>query len=240
MGGILKWGGRPLHREMTMPAFAGGSLDIRDIGLVAWCVVGTLLGMSILSFGVIVERWWVLRLSTRESKTVALEASRLLRNGQFKEAQELTRRPAVRHSHLARLIGVGLREWEQDWGEDEAEIRFETVRTALRHSTAESVVELRRGLVVLGSIASSAPFVGLFGTTFGIINAFGAIAITGAGGLSAISAGISEALITTAFGLLVAIPALWAYNGLGGRIERLSGELERASDQLLLVLMRRP
>jgi biopolymer transport protein ExbB/TolQ len=222
-----------------MPVLRSGSLEIPDIGLVAWSVVGTLLLMSILSLGVVVERWWVLRLSTQESKAVALETSRLLRSGQLKEAQELTRRPTTRHSHLARLIAIGLREWEQGWGDDEAEIRIETVRTALRHSTAESVVELRRGLVLLGSIASSAPFVGLFGTTFGIINAFGAMALTGAGGLSAISAGISEALITTAFGLFVAIPALWAYNALGGRVERLSSELDRASDQLLLFLLRR-
>ena len=222
-----------------MPVFGGGSFQIPDIGLVAWCVVGTLFVMSILSFGVIAERWWALRLNMRESKVVALEASRLLRSGQFKEAQEIARRPTIRHSHLARLIARGLREWEQDWGEGGAEMRIETVRTALRHSTAESVGELRRGLVLLGSIASSAPFVGLFGTTFGIINAFGAMALTGSGGLTAISAGISEALITTAFGLFVAIPALWAYNGLNGRVERLSSELDRASDQLLLFLARR-
>jgi biopolymer transport protein ExbB/TolQ len=224
---------------MTMPAFGGGSFEIPNIGVVAWCVVGTLFVMSVLSLGVIAERWWAFRLGVRESKAVALEASRLLRSGQLKEAQEMARRPSARHSHLARLIASGLREWEQDWGEDQAEIRIETVRTALCHSTAESVVELRRGLVLLGSIASSAPFVGLFGTTFGIINAFSAMALTGAGGLSAISAGISEALITTAFGLLVAIPALWAYNGLGGRVERLSSELARASDQLLMFLARR-
>jgi biopolymer transport protein ExbB len=222
-----------------MPVFGGDSFQIPDIGVVAWCVVGTLFVMSVLSFGVVAERWWALRLNVRESKIVALEASRLLRGGQFKEAQELARRPTTRHSHLARLIARGLREWEQDWSEDQAELRIETVQTALRHSTAESAVELRRGLVLLGSIASSAPFVGLFGTTFGIINAFSAMAVTGAGGLSAISAGISEALITTAFGLLVAIPALWAYNGLGGRVERLSSELARASDQLLLFLSRR-
>ncbi len=217
-----------------------GVLGLPDIGLVAWGVVVTLLLMSVVSLGVIVEHWWVFRQNARESKTVALETSRLLRGGRLEEAQEVTRRPAVRHSHLARLIATGIHEWRQEWGEDDADMRIETVRTALRNRTAESVGELRHGLVALGSIASSAPFVGLFGTTFGIINAFSAIAVTGAGGLSAISAGISEALITTAFGLFVAIPALWAYNGLGGRIERLSGELERASDQLLLVLMRRP
>ncbi len=223
-----------------MPGLGGGSLGIPDLGVVAWCVVGTLLVMSVLSLGVMVERWWVFRLGTRESKAVALEASRLLRSGELERAREMTRRPAARHSHLARLIDVGIREWDQQWSADEAEVRYETVRTALRHCTAESLVELRRGLVLLGSIASSAPFVGLFGTTFGIINAFSAIAVTGSGGITAISAGISEALITTAFGLFVAIPAVWAYNALSGRVERLSAELDRAADQLLMFLARQP
>src|SRR5512144_2516558 len=113
-----------------MPVLSGGAFEIPRIGLVAWCVVGTLFVMSVLSLGVIVERWWVIRLNLRESKAVALEASRLLRTGQLKEAQEMARRPTIHHSHLARLIATGLREWEQDWSHDEAEIRIETVRTA--------------------------------------------------------------------------------------------------------------
>src|SRR5512143_33325 len=94
----------------------GNAFGLPDIGLVAWGVVATLLLMSVVSLGVIVEHWWVFRLNARESKVVALETSRLLRSGQLKEVQELARRPAVRHSHLARLIATGIREWEQDWG----------------------------------------------------------------------------------------------------------------------------
>ena len=214
--------------------------DIHGIGPVAWGVILTLLVMSILSIAIIVERWWVYRRVSRQSKSCALEASRLLRAGRLAEAQQMTARPEVRDSHLARMLTTGLREWEQDWAEGETAVRIETVRTAVKHAAAESVGDRRRGLVVLGTIASTAPFVGLFGTTFGIINAFAAMAKPGAtGGLGDISAGISEALITTAFGLFVAIPALWAYNGLGGRVERFASELERAGDQLLLFLNRR-
>jgi biopolymer transport protein ExbB/biopolymer transport protein TolQ len=93
--------------------------------------------------------------------------------------------------------------------------------------------------VALGTIASTAPFVGLFGTTFGIINAFSSMAKSGSTNMAVISGGISEALITTAFGLFVAIPAVWAYNALGGRVERFASEMERSGDQLVLFLARR-
>src|SRR5581483_8080829 len=140
------------------------------------------------------------RRATRQSKACALEASRLLRAGRLRETQELTARRDVRDSHFARVLASGLREWEGDWHEGEHAVRVETVRTAVRHAAAESLTDLRRGLVVLGTIASTAPFVGLFGTTFGIINAFVAMARNGSSGLGTISAGISEALVTTAFG----------------------------------------
>jgi biopolymer transport protein ExbB/TolQ len=206
---------------------------------VAWAVILTLLVMSIVSIGIILERAWAYRRTHRESKACALEASRLLRSGRLREAQELTGRPNVRGSHLARVLAVGLREWDGQWDDGETQLRLDTVRTAVRHATDESVSDLRRGLVVLGTIASTAPFVGLFGTTFGIINAFGSIAQSGSTDFGAISGGISEALVTTAFGLFVAIPALWAYNGLGGRVDRMAAELDRAGEQLLLFLGRR-
>jgi biopolymer transport protein ExbB/TolQ len=211
---------------------------LRTLGLVAWGVIGTLLVMSVVSVAIIVERWWVYRRANRQSKTCALEASRLLRAGLLREAQALTSKPNVRDSHLARVLATGLREWDGEWQDGEQAVRVETVKTAVRHATQESIGDLRRGLVLLGTIASTAPFVGLFGTTFGIINAFAAMK-GGAGDLGKISGGISEALITTAFGLFVAIPALWAYNGLGGRVERFASELDRAGDQLLLFLSRR-
>jgi biopolymer transport protein ExbB/TolQ len=213
-------------------------MKLADIGLVAIGVIVTLLIMSILSIAIIVERLWVYRRATAQSKTCALETSRLLRLGSLREAHEVARRPALRDAHLARLIAAGLREWEQDDAVDGA-TRMETVRTAVRHAAGESLGDLRRGLTALGTIASTAPFVGLFGTTFGIINAFAAMAATGSSNMIAISSGISEALITTAFGLFVAIPALWAYNGLGGRVDRFSTEMERAGDQLVLFLARR-
>jgi biopolymer transport protein ExbB/biopolymer transport protein TolQ len=75
--------------------------------------------------------------------------------------------------------------------------------------------------------------VGLFGTTFGIINAFSGMALTGSGGIAAISGGIAEALITTAFGLFVAVPAVWAYNYFGGKVEGFNVEMDNSSSELL-------
>jgi biopolymer transport protein ExbB/TolQ len=221
---------------MNLQTFLSHSDKITGI---AWAVIVTLLVMSIVSIGIIFERAWVYRRTRRQSQACALEASRLLRSGRLREAQEVTGRASVRDSHLARVLAVGLREWEGQWEDDETAMRLDTVRTAVRHAIDESVGDLRRGLVVLGTIASTAPFVGLFGTTFGIINAFSAISSTKTSDFAAISGGISEALVTTAFGLFVAIPALWAYNGLGGRVDRIASELDRAGDQLLLFLNRR-
>src|SRR5262245_51570640 len=130
---------------------------LKGIGVVAWGVILTLLVMSIVSIGIIVERWWVYQRAHRQSKACALDASRLLRAGRLREAQEMTRKPNVRESHLARVLATGLREWDQEWHDGEDAVRIETVKTAVRHATAESVGDLRRGLVVLGTIASTAP-----------------------------------------------------------------------------------
>jgi biopolymer transport protein ExbB/TolQ len=213
-------------------------IELGGIGVVAMGVLATLLVMSILSVGIMIERLWTYRRANRQSKQCAIEAARLLRLGNLREAQELVRRPTLKDAHLARVIVAGLREWEEDDLVD-GEARLETARTAVRHAASETVDDLRRGLTALGTIASTAPFVGLFGTTFGIINAFSSMARSGASNMSTISAGISEALITTAFGLFVAIPAVWAYNALGGRVERFASEMERSGDQLVLFLARR-
>ena len=85
----------------------------------------------------------------------------------------------------------------------------------------------------LATTGATAPFVGLFGTTFGIINAFSGMAMTGSGGIAAISAGIAEALITTALGLVVAIVAVWAYNYFAGQVDGFTVEMDNSGSELL-------
>jgi biopolymer transport protein ExbB/TolQ len=86
---------------------------------------------------------------------------------------------------------------------------------------------------VLATIATSAPFIGLFGTIFGIINAFRGMALTGSGGIGAVAAGIAEALVTTAFGIAVAVIALWFYNLLNARIEVYEAEMSNTASQIV-------
>jgi biopolymer transport protein TolQ len=116
--------------------------------------------------------------------------------------------------------------------------RWWLFRQALEFASLVRVADLRRGLSVLATIGATAPFVGLFGTTFGIINAFRAIAITGSTNMAVISSGVSEALITTAFGLVVAVPAVWAYNAFLGRVQSFQVELDRGRYVLLSYLDR--
>jgi biopolymer transport protein ExbB/biopolymer transport protein TolQ len=101
----------------------------------------------------------------------------------------------------------------------------------------EQVARFRRGLGVLATVGATAPFVGLLGTTMGVVNAFTGMAEMGSGGLAAISAGIAEALITTAFGLLVAVPAVWLFNFFQNRVELVGMEIEYGSKEFLNLLL---
>ena len=110
----------------------------------------------------------------------------------------------------------------------------DTVRRAIQRASALTANDLKKGVASLATIGATAPFVGLLGTVVGIITAFQGIAATGSGGLGAVSAGISEALVETALGLVVAIPAVWFYNYLTGRIE----VLQRRNGQLVIGVAR--
>jgi biopolymer transport protein ExbB/biopolymer transport protein TolQ len=109
----------------------------------------------------------------------------------------------------------------------------DTVRRAIQRASALTANDLKKGVAALATIGATAPFVGLLGTVIGIITAFQGIAATGSGGLGAVSAGISEALVETALGLVVAIPAVWFYNYLTGRIEYFNVEMDNSSSELV-------
>src|SRR5207247_11080997 len=117
---------------------------------------------------------------------------------------------------------------------------LELVTSALRDCMSETLIELKRGLGFLATIGSTAPFIGLFGTVVGIINAFRSIAATGSGGMSVVSGGIAEALVSTALGIFVAIPAVVAFNGFTGKLENFHVEMNRASSQLVKGLLKIP
>ncbi len=209
----------------------------RNMGPVAWGVVIVLGFMSILSLATVIERYWTFSQATKQSRRYAPDVARLLKQGKIKEAIEASRGGTVKYSHLAKVLVVGLQEWlyQVELGEVEKdrEAAVDAAKRAIQRATAVNLADMKRGLSGLATIGSTAPFVGLFGTTFGIIAAFQGMALTGSGGIASVSAGIAEALITTALGLAVAVPAVWAYNYFAGKVEGFNVEMDNSSSELL-------
>jgi biopolymer transport protein ExbB len=188
--------------------------------------------MSLVSLAVAIERVLKLARSTRESEQF-LAAWRKIRTeqGVIAAAAEAKRYP---HSYVAHLVEEATRVIaeggaSQGWIEP-----FD--RTARRIIVAAGI-DARQGLNVLATVGSTAPFVGLFGTVVGIITAFHAMGVSGQGGLGSVSAGIAEALVATALGIAVAIPALWLFNHLTQRIQRLVAELECTAEELAVAAL---
>jgi biopolymer transport protein ExbB/biopolymer transport protein TolQ len=179
-----------------------------QMGAFAKGIVLTLAIMSIWSLTVTLQKWLRLRAASAETRKFAPEFSQFLEEDNLTEAIKLSE--GYKKSHVARVLGSALGEVRpliQDGSVTVSDIN--TAERAVEREMLMTMVELRRGLGVLATVGATAPFVGLLGTTMGIVNAFTGMAASGSGGLSAISAGVAEALITTAFGLLVAIPAVW-------------------------------
>jgi biopolymer transport protein ExbB/TolQ len=204
------------------------------MGAVAKAVAILLIALSIISLYLFIERQLVFRKARSKSKQVAPKLADLLKKGQVKEAFALSTKKENKGSHLARVTAAGIQEFLEG---KESNLSFEEqIETAQRGCARASNIfsqELKRGLSTLATIATSSPFIGLFGTIAGIINAFRGMALTGSGGIGAVASGISEALVTTAFGIGVAIIALWCYNTLNSRIEVYDAEMANTSSEIL-------
>ena len=141
---------------------------------------------------------------------------------------------------LAKVVVAGLQEFNAHQGS--AEISGEEIEASKRAlERAEAIVhaELKRGVSALATIGSTAPFVGLFGTVVGIINAFKTMAAEKTPGIGAIAGGISEALVTTAIGLFVAVPAVWMFNYFTGRCDAFDVEMGNSSSELVDYFLKR-
>lgn len=192
--------------------------------------------MSIWSLTIAIERLWRFQLAKKESLQVALGVTPLLKQHKLAEAINFTKDKRFRHSHLARVLAAGLTEFQYEATTQELPPDFDLVasaRRAIERETLMTTAEMKKGLGNLATISTTAPFVGLFGTVIGIINAFRGMALSGSGGLGAVSAGIAEALATTAFGLFVAVPAVWMYNYFLNKVERFQVEMNNSSSQLV-------
>ncbi len=210
------------------------------MGIVAKTVAILLIFLSILSIYLFIERQMVFAKAKRRSKQIAPKLADLLKKGQVQEALTLSSKKEFNGSHLARVTAAGIKEFfEGKEANLSLEEQVETAQRGCERAATIFTQELKRGLNTLATIATSSPFIGLFGTIAGIINAFRGMALTGSGGIGAVAGGISEALITTAFGIGVAIIALWCYNFLITKIDTCGAEMSNTSSQIVDFFIRR-
>lgn len=208
-----------------------------SMGYFAKGIVFTLLAMSAYSMSIFFSKWWGMRKAQAETRKFAPEFSQFLEEDNLTEAIKLAE--GYKKSHVARVLGGALGEVRpliQDGSVTVSDIN--SAERAVEREMLMTVVDMKRGLAVLATVGSTAPFVGLLGTTMGIVNSFTGMAASGSGGIAAISAGVAEALITTAFGLLVAIPAVWGYNFFQTKIDNLTAEMTYTSKEMIDYLIK--
>jgi len=206
-----------------------------EMGLFARLVVITMGIMSLSALVVAGERIAVFRRTRRESQAFAAKMGKLLAEGDLDAAASAKMGKDV--GYLGRVIGAGLAAYSTNAGAN-ADLIFESVARALERQGAREGASLKRGISVLATVGSTTPFVGLLGTVMGIITAFEKMASSGSGGLGTVSAGIAEALITTAGGLLVAIPAVMLYNALQGWVDARVVDIAESSNEFLDLVAR--
>lgn len=209
--------------------------DLRSMwstmGLLAKIVVVILFVLSVYSFGVMIDRFLMYNNARKQSRLFVQQVAGALKDGKLDEAIAIAERN--KKSHIAKVVATGLSEFQSASQQvSDAEV-IEAAKRGLERSVAIVHAEMKRGLSALATIGSTAPFVGLFGTVVGILNAFKGIAANKATGLSAVAGGIAEALVTTAFGLLVAVPAVWAYNYFTNKVEAFDVEMDNSSMELI-------
>jgi biopolymer transport protein ExbB/biopolymer transport protein TolQ len=208
----------------------------RQMTIYAWAVAIILFIMSFWSIGVAIERFYTFNKARQQSKLYAPQVAKHLKDGRLKEAIALSGSKDFRYSHLAKVVLAGLQEYQfqqESGGTLQREDVLDTVRRSIQRATALTASDLKKGVTALATIGSTAPFVGLLGTVIGVINAFVGIGATGTGSIGAVSVGIAEALIETALGLFVAIPAVWFYNYLSNRLEYFNVEMDNSSSELV-------
>ena len=192
--------------------------------------------MSMWSMGVFFERLFTFTQAGKQSKAFAPQVAKHLKDGHLKDAIAVAQSKNYKYSHLGKVVLAGLQEYQfqKDAGvELSRDDVIDSVRRAIQRASALTAADLKKGMGSLATIGATAVFVGLLATTLGVINAFQGIAATGSGGLGAVSAGIAEALVGTAIGLFVAIPAVWFYNALTTRIEFFNVEMDNSSSELV-------
>ena len=204
---------------------------IKQMSPVALVVVAILLLMSVWSIGIMIDRAITYSAARKQSRIFVQQVAGALRDGKLDEAISIAERN--KKSHIAKVVATGLSEFQAASSQVSDSELIEAAKRGLERSVAIVHAEMKRMLSGLATIGSTAPFVGLFGTVVGIINAFKGIATAKATGLSAVAGGIAEALITTALGLFVAVPAVWAFNYFTNKVEAFDVEMDNSSMELV-------
>jgi biopolymer transport protein ExbB/biopolymer transport protein TolQ len=221
--------------SLNLLALQAGTWDLRSMwgsmSIIAKAVVFILFILSAWSLGVMIDRALMYSAARKQSRVFVQQVAGALREGKLDEAISIAERN--KKSHIAKVVATGLSEFQSASAQVPDEEVIEAAKRGLERSVAIVHAEMKRGLSGLATIGSTAPFVGLFGTVTGIINAFKGIETTHATGLSAVAGGIAEALVTTAMGLVVAIPAVWAYNYFTNKVEAFDVEMENSSMELV-------
>lgn len=206
------------------------------MGWFAKLIMFMLFGMSLISIAVAIRRYFDLSASRSQTVKFAPQLSSALESNDLAAADDAVQKHPKAHLACAyKGVFPALREGVADRSLSATEIG--AIQRTIELNKLEQLARFRKGLGILATVGSTAPFVGLLGTTMGVVNAFSGMATAGSGGLSAISAGISEALIATAVGLAAAIPAVWLYNYFTNRVELISMEIDYGSKEFMNFLL---
>lgn len=219
--------------------FFAGQLDLSLYGIAksltipGWVVIITLLLMTIYIIAIGIERYMTYNKAKAESRQYAPKVAQALKSNNIDEAINISDRH--KNSHLAMVVSSGLKEFAAHQGNsDISGEEMEASKRATARAMAIKTAELKRGLSGLATVGSTAPFVGLFGTVVGIIGAFVKLSEDGgSGGIGQVGGAIAEALIATAFGIAVAVPAVWLFNYFTNKVTSFGIEMENSASELI-------
>lgn len=204
----------------------------KSLTIPGWAVVTILLLMSIYIIAIGIERYMTYNGAKQQSRQFAPKVAQALKNNNIDEAINISDKH--KNSHLAMVVSSGLKEFSAHQGNTEISgDEIDASKRALQRAIAVKTAELKRGLSGLATVGSTAPFVGLFGTTVGIINAFQGMKAEETAGIAAVAGGISEALVTTAFGIAVAVPAVWLFNYFTNKVSSFGVEMDNSASELI-------
>ena len=231
--------------ELVGAIFIGSQqLPLANIGLafkestaVGLTIIGILVVASIVTWTIFIAKWGELRKVRKLNHTLEKQ----LHPKSCSNLLKLTENSFGNHrSHYQQLLLVSLRaffrpEFGHDFQNDDDAIytqRMNHVENALQRAVAKRTDEYERGMVVLSIVVTAAPFLGLFGTVWGVMDAFGAIGLSGGGSIKDLAPGVSSALLTTVGGLSVAIPSVCGYNLILDKVRRLTIDIENFASQI--------